>query len=182
MHSHTIYVCTYVPVHKHVCVIADNASIRHDVTLQCATHTAAQAHDAWDGKTIEVRGINTLTTDEAIEMFFESKHCLFFKVNHLFIFLFTAAEIILTRGDFCLEGAPLTVRTTIEKQDAHMELSDSEQTDDSGKSCDMIIYSCLYFVPLLVRFYCVACLSRYVSTIRNERSFSIDFCNCLWLL
>ena len=31
------------------------------------------AHDAWDGKTIEVRGINTSTTDDIIEMFFESK-------------------------------------------------------------------------------------------------------------
>ena len=51
-----------------MCVIADN-----DVTLQCATHTATQARDAWDGKTIEVRGINTLTTDDAIEMLFESK-------------------------------------------------------------------------------------------------------------
>ena len=30
-------------------------------------------HDAWDGKTIEVRGINTFTTDDAIELFFESK-------------------------------------------------------------------------------------------------------------
>ena len=78
MHTHTIYVCTYVPVHKHVCVIADNASIRHDVTLQCATHTAAQAHDAWDGKTIEVRGINTSTTDEAIVCFSKLTICLSF--------------------------------------------------------------------------------------------------------
>ena len=29
--------------------------------------------DAWDGKTIEVRGIDTSTTDDAIELFFESK-------------------------------------------------------------------------------------------------------------
>ena len=28
---------------------------------------------AWDGKTIEVRGINTSTTDDGIELFFESK-------------------------------------------------------------------------------------------------------------
>ena len=27
----------------------------------------------WDGKTIEVRGINTSTTDDAIGLFFESK-------------------------------------------------------------------------------------------------------------
>ena len=56
-----------------MCVIADNDPIRHDVTLQFATPAATQAHDAWDGKTIEVRGINTSTTDDAIEMFFESK-------------------------------------------------------------------------------------------------------------
>ena len=31
------------------------------------------AQNVWDGKTIEVRGINTSTNDEAIEMFFESK-------------------------------------------------------------------------------------------------------------
>ena len=31
------------------------------------------AQDVWDGKTIEVRGINTFTTDDAIELFFESK-------------------------------------------------------------------------------------------------------------
>ena len=29
--------------------------------------------DVWDGKTIEVRGINTFTTDDAIGLFFESK-------------------------------------------------------------------------------------------------------------
>ena len=29
--------------------------------------------DVWDGKTIEVRGINTSTTDVGIELFFESK-------------------------------------------------------------------------------------------------------------
>ena len=56
-----------------LCVITDKDSIGHDVTLQCATHTAGQAQNAWDGKTIEVRGINTSSTDEAIEMFFESK-------------------------------------------------------------------------------------------------------------
>ena len=67
--------CEYIYVYIciSVCVIADNDSIRHDVTLQCATHTSAQAHDAWDGKTIEVRGINTSSSDDAIEMFFESK-------------------------------------------------------------------------------------------------------------
>ena len=59
------------------------------------------------------------------------------------MFLFTAAERILTRHDLCLEGAPLTVRKAIEKQDVHMDLSDSKQTDDSGKGCDMIIYSCV---------------------------------------
>ena len=59
------------------------------------------------------------------------------------MFLFTAAEIILTRDDLCLEGAPLTVRKAIEKQDVHMDLSDSKQTDDRGRACDMIIYSCL---------------------------------------
>ena len=74
-----IYVCMYVRALERlytymcVCVITDNDPIRHDVTPQCATHTAAQAHDAWDGKTIEVRGINTSSTDDAIEMFFESK-------------------------------------------------------------------------------------------------------------
>ena len=41
--------------------------------MQCITHTSAQAHDAWDGKTIEVRGINASTTNDAIELFFESK-------------------------------------------------------------------------------------------------------------
>ena len=61
----------------------------------------------------------------------------------LFVFLFTAAERILTRDDLCLEGAPLTVRKAIEKQDVHMDLSDSEQRDDSGKACDMIVYSYL---------------------------------------
>ena len=64
---------TNVWIHTCVCVITDNDSIRHDVTPQCATHTAAQTENAWDGKTIEVRGINTSTTNEAIEMFFESK-------------------------------------------------------------------------------------------------------------
>ena len=72
-----MYVCMYVRskvcIHTRVFVITDNDSISHDVTLQYATHTAGQAHDVWDGKTIEVRGINTSTTDEAIEMFFESK-------------------------------------------------------------------------------------------------------------
>ena len=29
--------------------------------------------NVWDGKTIEVRGIKTSTTDDAIELFFESK-------------------------------------------------------------------------------------------------------------
>ena len=36
-------------------------------------YNVTPAHDAWDGKTIEVRGINTSTTNDAIEMFFESK-------------------------------------------------------------------------------------------------------------
>ena len=36
-------------------------------------YNVTPAHDAWDGKTIEVRGINTSTTDDAIEMFIESK-------------------------------------------------------------------------------------------------------------
>ena len=54
-------------------VIADNDSLRHEVKLQCATHIAGQAQDLWDGKTIEVRGIITSTTDDTIELFFESK-------------------------------------------------------------------------------------------------------------
>ena len=96
-----------------------------------------------------------------------------------FSFLLTAAERILTRDDLCLEGAPLTVRKAIEEQDVHTDLSDSEQMDDSGKACDMTICSCLYFVPLLVRFCFVACVSRYVcmSTIWNVISSSIDICN-----
>ena len=69
--------------------------------------------------------------------------CLFFNVDHLFVFLFTAAERILTRDDLCLEGASLTVQKAIEKQDSHMDQNDSEHMDDSGKGCDMIIYSCL---------------------------------------
>ena len=62
-------------VYIHTCVygITDNDSVRRYVTLKCATHIAARAHDTWDGKTIEVRGINTSSTDESIEMFFESK-------------------------------------------------------------------------------------------------------------
>ena len=72
-----MYVCTYVRlkvcIRTRVFVVTHNDSISHDVTLQCVTDTAAQAQNAWDGKTIEVRGINTSTTDEAIEMFFESK-------------------------------------------------------------------------------------------------------------
>ena len=70
----------------------------------------------------------------------------------MFIFLFTAAERILTKDDLCLEGASLTVRKAIEEQDVHTDLNDSEQTYDSGKACDMIMYSCFSFVPFLVRF------------------------------
>ena len=33
----------------------------------------SSVQNVWDGKTIEVRGIKTSTTDDAIEMFFESK-------------------------------------------------------------------------------------------------------------
>ena len=72
MHARTC-ARTYEYLYISVCVIADNDSISHDVTLQCTTHIASQAHDVSDGKTIEVRGINTFTTDDAIEMFFESK-------------------------------------------------------------------------------------------------------------
>ena len=73
-----MYVCIHVRslesmIHTCVFVITDNDSVSHDVTLQCVTDTAAQAQNAWDGKTIEVRGIKTSTTNEAIEMFFESK-------------------------------------------------------------------------------------------------------------
>ena len=67
MHVCTVCTNARTRVYISVCVIPDNNSIRH------ATHTATQAHDVWDGKTIEVRGLNTSTTDDAIEMFFESK-------------------------------------------------------------------------------------------------------------
>ena len=41
------------------------------MSMLCFKMSSAQ--NVWDGKTIEVRGINTSTTNAGIEMFFESK-------------------------------------------------------------------------------------------------------------
>ena len=54
-------------------VVAKNVLDRHDLILDGATLKVSQVQDVWDGKTIKVSGIKSSSTDDAIELFFESK-------------------------------------------------------------------------------------------------------------
>ena len=56
-------------------VVAENVLSRPDLTLEGATLEASPAQDVWDGKTIEVCGLEPSTTDDAILLFFESNRC-----------------------------------------------------------------------------------------------------------
>ena len=53
-------------------VVAKSVLDRHDLILDGATLKVSQVQ-VWDGKTIKVSGIKSSSTDDAIELFFESK-------------------------------------------------------------------------------------------------------------
>ena len=54
-------------------VVAKSVLDRRDLILEGATLKVSQVQDMWDGKTIKVSGIKSSSTEDAIELFFESK-------------------------------------------------------------------------------------------------------------
>ena len=54
-------------------VFAENVLGKPDLTLEEATLGVSPAQDVWDGKTIEVCGLNPSTTHYGLLLFFESK-------------------------------------------------------------------------------------------------------------
>ena len=71
-HTHThVRTCvrTYVRTYTRTRSYKDTA----DFVTYVFCFKVCPAQNAWDGKTIEVRGFNTSTTDDGIELFFESK-------------------------------------------------------------------------------------------------------------
>ena len=56
-------------------VVAEDVLSKPDLTLEGATLEVSPAQDVWDGKTIEVCGLEPSTTDDAILLFFESNRC-----------------------------------------------------------------------------------------------------------
>ena len=54
-------------------VVAENVLSRPDLTLEGATLEVSPAQDVWDGKTIEVCGLEPSTSHDGMLLFFENK-------------------------------------------------------------------------------------------------------------